>query len=454
MRILGRNATTLPGRISLIICSRLPEYLTSGRNVTLITGTNGKTTAVRILSFIYRENGFRVVSNVSGANLMAGITTSLIEASSFKHIRKKRKNGNNNEDNVRIVLEVDEAVFGKYADVLNPGVVVITNLFEDQVDRYKNIHETRRILESGLKKTFGAYRVLCADDPHVASLGRQNREKSIFFGEQEKTQDVKVGYPDYSESNISCVFCGSDYIYSSRKFGHMGKYKCKKCLFSVPDTDISAEYLHKKDNLYEVKFVRNENGTESESFQVDFPIPGEHNIYNALAAVAASVANGISLEACKIGILKSTAGFGRTERFKIKNKEVSIMLVKNAAGLEQALNFLEKATDVGAAFFLLNDNIADGTDISWIHNVNFRYGNLPDNVYVSGIRFADLVNRIEESAGIKTNIKSSADFRSMFEQALDKCQPGECLYVFPNYTSLLSLRSYLKKKFKLNEIWR
>jgi UDP-N-acetylmuramyl tripeptide synthase len=188
--------------------------------------------------------------------------------------------------------------------------------------------------------------------------------------------------------------------------------------------------------------------------EVVLPVPGEHNVYNAMTAIAAACLNGIVLSDTRQGILKTKAGFGRMERFRIRDREACIVLVKNPVGLERALDFLANATDAGSVLMLLNDGIADGTDVSWIWDVDFESKKFPRQSFVSGTRCYDMALRLQYAGVPKERITASYGFTQLFEKALAGCEPGECLYVLPNYTSLLELRSYLSKEYHLKEIWK
>ena len=468
MRRLGRNATTLPGKVALRIHRDLPSYLTSRQNVTLITGTNGKTTATRMLCSIYQASGFRVITNVSGANLITGIVTALIEGLSFSDISSSGKACDRKP--VRIVLEIDEGAFGRYAATLHPAVIAVTNLFRDQLDRYGELSKTRACLLHGIKESKEARVLLCADDSLCASLAgdlsassadkdMKGESRVMFCGmEKDSMQENKANRSAATEAG-NCVFCGATYRYSHRSFGHLGYYHCPDCGFSRPEADFHGEYSMVRNNQYQAAYWWSTPAvpggpSSSEKLTVLLPIPGEHNVYNAMTAIAAACMNGIRLMDARQGVLETRAGFGRMERIRIKERDVCIVLIKNPVGLERALDFLGNATDAGDVLILLNDGIADGTDVSWIWDVDFETKEFPRKIFVSGSRCYDMALRIQYAGVDKENILVSYDFAAQFETALSECREGECLYILPNYTSLLELRSYLAGKYHLKEIWK
>lgn len=549
MRLLGRNATTLPGKIAVKMCKKLPGFITRGQNVTLVTGTNGKTTATRMLCSIYEAQGIKVVTNVSGANLISGVLTSLIEGLSFSEIYNARKrvkhsskkesaakhdSNNNNNSNInniysdfnihnpntlteeyldpnrlRLILEIDEAAFGRFSSQLNPFIIGVTNLFRDQLDRYGELSKTRELIRKGIKHSPAAKVVLCADDSLCASLAIGLENEVMFFGvDPDSMHDANEYTGNITEAG-NCVFCGAAYDYSHRSFGHLGDYSCPDCHFSRPHTDLTASYTHYRNNFYNTVIKGNDKisvkselnltmTTETEkdivslttrnvkaasdqnfstntninvidelsvsdsqvkkstvnSVELVIPIPGEHNIYNALCATALAMVNGVSLSKCKDGLLNTKAGFGRMERFEIEGHEICIILVKNPVGLDRALSFLDLADDKGPVMFLLNDNTADGTDVSWIWDVDFENRELPRRCYVSGGRCYDMALRLKYAGVRKEDITVSEDFVAIFNQALANCKENECFYLLPNYTSLLELRAYLEKTYDLKAIWK
>lgn len=461
MRLLGRNATTLPGKTAFLIAKGLPEYLTAGQNITMITGTNGKTTTARMVCSIYDKSGYSVISNVSGANLISGIVTTLIEKLTLKDIRAARsrlKSGDlfGEGASIRIVLETDEGAFGRYAGKLNPAVIAVTNLFRDQLDRYGELTMTRELVRKGIESARDSYVVLCADDSLSASLFPDGRGKLLYCGISDKSmsQDLKDSKTITEAGN--CIFCGASYEYKFRSYGHLGDFHCPDCGFSRPSPDLTGEYSHLGNNLYKLGITfRTPERSDfvEERLNVRLPIPGEHNVYNAMTAAGIAIVNRISPSNIREGIEESKAGFGRMEKFEVGGRDVCIVLVKNPVGLERALSFLENASDAGSVQFLLNDNIADGTDVSWIWDVDFESRKFDADCFVSGTRCYDMALRLKYSGIPEEHINVDPDYGSCFETAIKHCRQGRCLYIFPNYTSLLSLRAYLERKYRLNSIW-
>jgi UDP-N-acetylmuramyl tripeptide synthase len=188
-----------------------------------------------------------------------------------------------------------------------------------------------------------------------------------------------------------------------------------------------------------------------------------HNFYNSVAAVTACVIFGertnnpdLTMEACAGYLAQVAPAFGRMEKIPIGNKSICILLVKNPIGLDRALAFVSQAADADGLYLLLNSNIADGTDVSWIWDVDFESKSMPDKLFVSGERYAEMLLRLVYS-GIHPDRISHKDMRGcaeIFDEALSSCQEGKCLYILPNYTAMLALRKILAKRYRLKDFWR
>jgi lipid II isoglutaminyl synthase (glutamine-hydrolysing) len=188
--------------------------------------------------------------------------------------------------------------------------------------------------------------------------------------------------------------------------------------------------------------------------QAEIPVPGLHNAYNAAAALTAAVVAGLPLEMSVHALKNAAAAFGRMERFAVDQKDVCLILVKNPIGLERALDFVNRANDVGGVMMLLNAQEADGRDISWIWDV-YLEGHLPAGVIgVSGERCHDLALRLYYAGKPGDTIKTDPDHLALFDFMFENCPPHHCLYLLPNYTALLAIRADLAKRYKLRAFWQ
>lgn len=459
LRLLKRGATTLPGKIALKIDPNVISKLSKDKFIITVTGTNGKTTTSHMISeMITSLNEYEVINNISGANLASGIATTLI------------CNKPQMPDKTIYVLETDEAAYAKIAGFLQPKLSVVTNLFRDQLDRYGELTHTRDLIASGIDKT-SARIILNSDDSLVASLGKGREGRSVYFGMDKasmefnnKTYPSGKGILKASSDAVYCPDCQVKYEYKSRSFSHLGDFYCPKCGFSNPGADYRVIYDLKEspsDEGYEFKI-----GKGDQERNLNLVIPGMHNLYNTCAAIAC-VSEMLELKnyphdsygtAVKASSNVKPA-FGRMEKIALPgNKKLCILLVKNPAGLDRSLSFVSEAKDARALMFLLNSNIADGKDVSWIWDVDFesKVDGLPEKIYVSGERFGDMLLRVNYSGVSSERIKYASMDKAieLLKEAIDKCEEGGCVYVLPNYTSMLDLRGKLVKELGIKDFWK
>lgn len=464
LRLMGKGATTLPGNIALKISPDIIRSEAKGRNIITITGTNGKTTTSHMISDMLNTLGYDVINNISGANLASGITTTLICG------KEEIKKAKGDSKGLVYVLETDEAAFAKIAEPLSPKVCVVTNLFRDQLDRYGELTHTRDLIADGIDGT-SATLVINSDDSLVASLGIGREDRSVFFGmdkdgliSYEKAHPAKKGIIPPSADAVFCPECKVRYEYKARTYGHLGDFYCPSCGKKSPEPRFAAIYGEEGNPAFEgykFRIKDTKNGLDKE---VLLKIPGSHNIYNTLGCVAAVTVLTEKIEgekedhfgkACDASS-EVKAAFGRMEKFKVKDKEVCILLVKNPAGLDRSLQFVADSKDTGCLYLLLNSNFADGKDVSWIWDVDFesKAEDLPDNIYVSGQRYADMNLRVRYCGRDVREKGDETHMKEIFDKALSECPSGKCVYILPNYTSMLALRAMLVKEFGIKDFWK
>lgn len=436
LRVFGRGATALPGKVALWLWPRLLIDLTAERSVFLVTGTNGKTTTVRVLVTILQEQGRIVITNPSGANLDTGLTSILIA--------NKQKLVAENE-NLALVFEIDEAFFGKLAADLRPEICVVTNFFRDQLDRFGELQHIRDLIAGGLRQA-GAKTILCADDSLCASLGREPGIDSLYFGLGKSA--MRAALADSNFESAFCVICGEKYNYGARAYGHLGDFHCPGCGFTRPEPDLEFLPLRPDEKSLPLQL-----SWHAEQGKIVLPIPGIHNGYNAAGALLAALAAGLPFAASVAALGQVKAAFGRMERFTAEDREVCLILVKNPAGMDRALEFVSLAGDVGGVMFLLNANDPDGRDISWIWDAHFEQYLPGGRIAVSGERCHDMALRLFYAGKKPEELISDLDNLQLYDLMLAACPPGRCLYVLPNYTAMLDLRAALSRRYRLPAFW-
>jgi UDP-N-acetylmuramyl tripeptide synthase len=358
----------------------------------LVTGTNGKTTTSGFLAAILRDAGLRVWRNREGANLLRGVAGALV-------VRALPSGNLRRAGQAISVFEIDEAVMPQAARLLEPRAAVFINLFRDQLDRYGEVESVAalwRQMVKGLPETTTL--VLNADDPTTASLGELARGPVLYFGLEDLTLDLSgqdgqgtAGTYQAVDSR-SCVRCGSDYRYSARFYSHMGHYQCPHCGLERPAPTVRA--LQVRQDTFDRLRVTVE--TPTQLGEIVIPLPGLYNVYNALAAIAVAQALGISWEPIVSGIEQFKPAFGRGERVQVAGRTLRLLLAKNPTGLNEVLRTLFSEGTPRHMLFVLNDNIADGRDVSWIWDVDFeRAQGLTASLTVAGTRAFDLALRLK-----------------------------------------------------------
>jgi len=425
-RLTGRGGSALPGLIADKLDPALATKLSKRfKSITLITGTNGKTTTTKMLVEIVRADGQKVITNQSGSNLKRGITSKLIEeASIFGRI-----------DADVAVFEVDEASLPGVAAVLEPTQVAILNLFRDQLDRYGELDSTANILGGVLTAHKRAQVLLNADDPLVASLADRAGSHVEFFGVE--SSDIERLAHDATADSAHSPYDGTPLEYSKNWFGHLGHYSSQDGKFARP----AAQYsLKQKGMELDMKLA-------DQKLVVKLPLPGLYNAYNALAATAMAAKMGVKIDVIKSTLESTRAAFGRVEHFTYKDRQVYLLLIKNPTGFNQVIQtFVKKHKNNSQIMLAINDNFADGRDVSWLWDaaVEEIAGSQP--IVVSGTRAYDMAVRLKY-ADRASDVHQ--DLQGAFERAIRQTPKEGTLYVLPTYTAMMSLRKWLAGKVGL-----
>jgi UDP-N-acetylmuramyl tripeptide synthase len=413
--------------------SDLPRY----------TGTNGKTTTSRIIESILEYNGIPYISNRSGANLASGVTTTLIEAVDIFLGRKKET----------ALIEIDEAAFALITEHIKPDVVVVTNFFRDQLDRYGELYTTLKKVVSGINKTNNTLLVLNADDSLCTSIARDTGRDAIFFGISGSASPSFKSNKFYETSDaVFCMYCEAKYSYGYNVYSHLGSYKCPQCGYERPAADVECVNITElSDSHSDMDMIMGKN-----HYKARINLPGIYNIYNALAAASCAYALGFPPENTLEALGSFDCGFGRMETIESEGKTIKVILVKNPTGFNQVIDYLLIGNRSMSFLIAINDNIADGTDISWLWDVDFeKLQNAKlQNIFTCGTRAEDMALRLKY-AGLNTDIiHIYNDTGAALDKAILSC-PEECtLYILPTYTAMLQIRKLLKKKFGLKEFWK
>jgi lipid II isoglutaminyl synthase (glutamine-hydrolysing) len=428
-RRLGRGGgTTLPGRLLLRLdkhaIGRLGRRLEAG--TVLLSATNGKTTTASMIAGILKRTGQPVVRNAAGSNMHWGIATALIDAG-----REHSELG---------LVEVDEAWLPAVARELQPETFVLCNLFRDQLDRYGELELLADRWADLVEERAGSARfVLNADDPLVADLGRE-RPGVIYFGISDDSQAL----PELQHASDSkhCRNCGTPYDYEAVYLGHIGRYRCPGCGRERPEPEVVAERIE----LDGMAGSRVSLSTPAGATEIRLPLPGLYNVYNAVAAAAAAMELGASLDDVKASLEAQTAAFGRVETIPVEGRDVSILLVKNPAGTNEVLRTLTLEGHDLDLWIALNDKIADGRDVSWVWDADFELlAGRVRRVTCSGTRAEEMALRLKY-AGIDAELEVERDLWRSLESAVSGVDGSGRLFALPTYTALLELRDLLAER--------
>ncbi len=447
-RTLKRGGgTTYPGvlarRVDPKVLAKLSRKLSQGS--VAITGTNGKTTTTRMVSDILRSVGVRVANNSTGANLVTGVTATLVSNSSLFG-KPSSEMG---------LFEVDEASVPKVAAEADLSLLAVLNLFRDQLDRYGELAYTAKVIASAFPDLpAGGTVVLNADDPLVASLGR-GAKRPVFFGVEDPALDT--GTLQHIADSKDCPVCGTALRYKAVYFGHVGVYRCPNCSFARPEAAYTATCIRM-------------NGPEGTSFVLTTPegeheahigLPGLYNVYNALAAAAVAAEAGVRTESIVRSLEEFGGAFGRVERVRAGDKEVFLLLIKNPVGFNEILRTFvvspaapgAVATNARHVLIAINDNHADGRDVSWLWDVDFEMlaGKDETRFSVSGIRAQDMAVRLKYAELPVDNVIPNR--KEALLSALEATPPGEMLYVLPTYTAMLEIRQTLSDLGYTHPFW-
>jgi len=434
------GGTTLPGRLLLRLdreaIARLGARLDGG--TTVVSATNGKTTTAGMIAAILAADGRQPVHNRAGSNMTWGVATALLEQRGSEGL-----------------FEVDEAWLPRVTEQLEPSLIVLGNLFRDQLDRYGEMEaladEWAKTVASRTGKTRFA---LNADDPLIADLGRdpegERREGVLYFGIEDPSQALPELQHAFDAKH--CRRCGHPYAYERAFVGHLGHYSCPNCGAERPAPEVAATAIE----LRGMDGSRVEVRTPEGEIAIELPLPGLYNVYNALAAIAAGLRLGVAPERIAAALGEMRAAFGRVETIPVGEKSVSILLIKNPAGANEVLRtLLLEARERGPVdlWIALNDRIADGRDVSWIWDADFELlGNAVRRVACSGTRAPEMALRLKYAGWPEELIEVVPGIEPSLDAALDGAQGR--LFALPTYTALLELRKLLADRGLAKAFWR
>lgn len=449
---IGRGGTSFPGKAAMVLKKDLLTVVSQDVASIVVTGTNGKTTTAAMLESVLRCAGLETVSNRSGANLLSGVTAELAACTDWRGRAVKHY----------AVIECDEGALHQVVPLLRPKVIIVTNLFRDQLDRYGEVMHTLEAVRRGIEQVPEAVLCLNADDSLTASLALDLPNPVAWFGigigveagdpEQNSGQDFGNEESSVSDARY-CIRCGTEYVYSFRTFAHLGGFRCPACGYARPDPDVEITSIDSMDytgTRVHMRFEKRSVGM----VPVNIAAPALYNIYNAAAAACSAQAAGISLQAVLKALASTSGAFGRMETFEPGGAAAQMILVKNPAGCNQALDYLCSLKKPYALILCLNDRDADGHDISWIWDVDYEklcQHPFLQGIYVWGIRAEDLQLRLKYAGIPESRIRHIRKKETLLMIIRGSKVP---VFILPNYTAMLPLRELLQKETGKAEFWK
>lgn len=433
LRRLGRGGTNLPGKLALKINKDILGELAKGVKVTVVTGTNGKTTTARMIEQAFVNAGLSYFANKSGANLLTGIIAVFAQ-----HCTLSGKC-----PYTHALIECDEAAFRTVSRYLPVECLIVNNIFRDQLDRYGEITHTLHAIQEGITHIPQATLCLNADCSLTASLADNVPNPVVWFG---------VNTPIYQQAEHTaeelsdapyCLHCKTAYQYEYVTYGHLGGFYCPNCGYRRPTPQVAVTKIDSTSAAA--------SDVELTIFQHPHPVhvnlPGGYNIYNAAAAAAVCAVDGIAEEQIVDALAQFECGFGRAEQFAIGQATARMMLVKNPAGFNQVINLIAHDTEPCQLAFLLNDRFADGTDISWIWDVDFEVLAEQQNrfapILISGVRADDMALRLKYAGFDESRLEVIREYGAVLERIGAQNIPA---FFMPTYTAMFELRNAIAQR--------
>ena len=424
-KISGSDGTSFPGMVALKFSSKFFQVAQRycRKAIINITGTNGKTTTAGVFAHILKKNGNTVIHNQKGANMLTGIASSLAKELRMFHAHDY------------FVLECDEAYLTKLYNFLQANYLIVTNLFRDQLDRYGELDSTYKKIQDAIDKNPNLKLILNADDPLTSTLGKDNQK--VFFGIEDIIYHDSVENSSSPAERVTCS-CGADYEYDKLFYAHIGHYKCK-CGKKRITPDYSAKikiYSYKTEMIITHKSVQ---------YGFTTYMPGVYNAYNALSAIVAALELGVDKGVIQKALNTYEPVFGRAEKIRVKGKNAFVQLIKNPVGATEVLRTIQN-TPNSKLLIVINDNYADGRDVSWLWDADFSLiENFDNEIWVSGERAYDMALRLQYAGIAPEKIKVAQNLKAALNTSLSKTKEDETLMILPTYTALLNMQKIFKE---------
>ena len=419
LKICGKNGGNFLGKIAYKWNPNIFKYFKVNAPVIAVTATNGKTMTNNAIGYVLKTAGKKVLSNQEGNNMETGILSTILKNCTLTGKIKADF----------LVFEVDEGYVPVIFKDFPLNTLVVLDFFRDQLDRNGEV-ETLILKINEFLKTYNNNLILNADDPNVARLGKANPDnKNVYYFSVEKYKYATTKQKEAGEGKF-CPFCKTKLEYDYYQYSHIGKFRCPNCGYGdneiyklATEVDLSKRSFRVDDVTYKIRFN------------------SIYNIYNLTAVIACASLYKIDTKIIKEALSKFVLNNGRLEEVKINGVPTIINLAKNPTGSNVSLRILNEDDEEKELLFVLNDNLADGHDVSWIWDINFDNLNNVTRIVTSGTRAYDIAIRIKTSGFDANKIEP---YLSLSEAVENLYKTDTKKYIIANYTALQPTRKELK----------
>ncbi len=419
LKICGKHGGNFLGKVAYKWNPKIFKYFKVNCPVIAVTATNGKTMTNNAIGYVFKTAGKKVVSNTEGNNMETGILSTILKNCTLTGKIKADY----------LVFEVDEGYVPVVFKDFPLDTLVVLDFFRDQLDRNGEV-ESLILKINEFLKTYSNNLVLNADDPNVARLGKANPDnKNVYYFSVDKYDFATTEQKEAGEGKF-CPFCKTRLEYEYYQYSHIGKFKCPNCGYGDNPIYKLGTEVDLKNRTFKVDGV---------TYKIRFN--SIYNIYNLTAVIACVSLYNMDTDVIKEALSKFVLNNGRLEEVKVRGVPTIINLAKNPTGSNVSLRILNEDDEEKELLFVLNDNIADGFDVSWIWDINFDNLNNVSRIVTSGTRAYDIAIRIKTSGYDANKIEPYLDLHEAVEN-LYKTDVKK--YVIANYTALQPTRKELK----------
>lgn len=421
LKIAKKQGGNFLGKIAYDLNPQIFKYFKVDCPVIAVTATNGKTMTNNAIGYTLKTAGKKVISNTEGNNMETGILSTLLKNCTLTGKLKADY----------LVFEVDEGYIPIVFKDFRLDSLVILDFFRDQLDRNGEV-ESLILKINEFLKTYNNNLILNSDDPNVSRLGKANPEnKNIYYFSVQKYKYATKDMKEAGEGKF-CPFCNTRIEYEYYQYSHIGKFKCPNCNYGDNSIYKLATDVNLKDRTFKVDDI---------TYKTKFN--SIYNIYNFIAVISCVSLYNISTDIIQKALSTFELNNGRLEHITVNGIPTIINLAKNPTGANVSLRILNEDDDEKELLFVLNDNLADGHDVSWIWDINFDKLSNVSRIITSGTRAYDMAIRIKTSGFDPNKIESYLEI----EEAVNRLYTTNIKkYVIANYTSLQPTRKEILKK--------